>query len=177
MKARLGRDHLDTIRVMNNLAISYAALGRHAEAIKLCEQTLALRKARLGPDHPETLASMNNLAISYVALGRHAEAIKLFEATLTRRKAKLGPDHPDTVGSLFNLGLSYMKVKKFQAAEALFLDLVRPDKSAKSPPTQAQVKAIQHLIRLYDAWGQPDKSVQWRKKLENSKKELKASGA
>ena len=47
---------------MNNLAISYADLGRHAEALKLHEETLALRKAKLGPDHPDTLSSMNNLA-------------------------------------------------------------------------------------------------------------------
>ena len=47
---------------MNNLAASYSALGRHAEALKLREETLALMKAKLGPDHPDTLASMNNLA-------------------------------------------------------------------------------------------------------------------
>ena len=50
---------------MNNLATSYDALGRYAEALKLHEETLALRKAKLGPDHPDTLASMNNLANSY----------------------------------------------------------------------------------------------------------------
>ena len=56
---------------MNNLANSYAALGRHAEALKLHEETLTLRKAKLGPDHPDTLASMGNLADSLVA-GRSA---------------------------------------------------------------------------------------------------------
>ena len=55
----------------------YAVLGRYAEALKLREQTLALRKAKLGPDHPDTLSSMNNLAVSYAALGRQAEALKL----------------------------------------------------------------------------------------------------
>ena len=44
---------------MNNLAESYQALGRHAEALKLHEETLALQKAKLGPDHPDTLMSMN----------------------------------------------------------------------------------------------------------------------
>ena len=58
---------------MNNLANSYAALGRHADALALHEQTLALHKAKLGPDHPDTLRSMNNLANSYYALGRHAD--------------------------------------------------------------------------------------------------------
>ena len=79
---------------MNNLAYSYHALGRHAEALKLREETLALRKAKLGPDHPDTLTSMNNLATSYYALGRHAEALKLHEETLALRKAKLGPTTP-----------------------------------------------------------------------------------
>ncbi len=55
--ALLGPDHPDTLSSMNNLAISYAALGRHAEALKLREETLALRKAKLGPDHPDTLGA------------------------------------------------------------------------------------------------------------------------
>ena len=88
---------------MNNLANSYADLGRQAEALKLREETLALRKAKLGPDHPDTLSSMNNLANSYAALGRQAEALKLREETLALRKAKLGPDHPDTLTSMNNL--------------------------------------------------------------------------
>ena len=60
---------------MNNLANSYHALGRYADAVKLHKETLALRKAKLGPEHPDTLSSMNNLAGSYAALGRHAEAL------------------------------------------------------------------------------------------------------
>ena len=62
-KAKLGPDHPDTLRSMNNLANSYDALGRHADALKLREETLALLKAKLGPDHPDTLCSMNNLAM------------------------------------------------------------------------------------------------------------------
>ena len=42
---------------MNNLAISYAVLGRQAEALKLREETCRC-KAKLGPDHPDTLWSM-----------------------------------------------------------------------------------------------------------------------
>ena len=40
---------------MINLASSYADFGRHADALKLREETLALQKAKLGPDHPDTL--------------------------------------------------------------------------------------------------------------------------
>ena len=37
---------------MNNLANSYDALGRHAEALKLYEETLALRKPSSAPTTP-----------------------------------------------------------------------------------------------------------------------------
>ena len=114
-----GERHPDTLSSMNDLAASYAVLGRQAEALKLREQTLALRKAKLGPDHPDTLLSMDNLAASYAALGRQAEALKLREQTLALRKAKLGPDHPDTLGSMDNLAASYAALGR--QAEALKL--------------------------------------------------------
>jgi hypothetical protein len=61
------------------LQICFAAtdLGRQADALKLNEETLALRKAKLGPDHPDTLASMRDLAESYLAAGRVREALPL----------------------------------------------------------------------------------------------------
>jgi tetratricopeptide (TPR) repeat protein len=117
MKAKLGPDHPDTLRSMHNLANSYKALGRHADALKLGEQTLALMKAKLGPDHPDTLASMHNLANSYKALGRHADALKLREETFALRKAKLGPDHPDTLNSGWGVIDSLVALKR--PAEAL----------------------------------------------------------
>jgi serine/threonine-protein kinase len=103
----LGPGHPDTLTSMNNLANSYAALGRHADALQLREQTLTLLKARLGPGHPNTLMTMNNLAIGYAALGRHADASRLLEQTLALRKLRLGPGHPDTLTSMNNLANSY----------------------------------------------------------------------
>jgi hypothetical protein len=58
----------------------YIDLGRHAEALKLHEETLTLQQAKLRPDHTETLRSMNNVAYNYAELGRHAEALKLQSA-------------------------------------------------------------------------------------------------
>ena len=74
---------------MNNLAASYTALGRHAEALKLREETLALRKAKLGPDHPDTLMTMGNLAESLVALDRPSEAVAIIDDCLRRAEGKI----------------------------------------------------------------------------------------
>ena len=66
-------------------------------ALKLREETLALRRTKLGPDHPDTLISMINLADGYLQLGRFSEAVKLNEETLALCKSKLGGSHPDTL--------------------------------------------------------------------------------
>jgi Tetratricopeptide repeat len=60
---------------MAHVATCYAGLGRHAEALKLHEETLALMKTKLGPDHLITLSCMSNLADLHAALGRHADAL------------------------------------------------------------------------------------------------------
>jgi tetratricopeptide (TPR) repeat protein len=104
---------------MNNLTSSYYTLGRHAEALKLCEETLVLQKAKLGPDHPDTLDSMHNLAEFYRRAGRLAEALKLHEETLALRQAKLGPDHPRTLGSQVAVARSLLELGR--SAEAIAL--------------------------------------------------------
>jgi tetratricopeptide (TPR) repeat protein len=104
---------------MNDLALSYAALNRQAEALELREQTLAARKRVLGADHPDTLWSMQNLALSYAALNRHGEALKLREETLDALKRVLPKDHPHTLVSMNGLAVSYFTLNRH--AEALKL--------------------------------------------------------
>ena len=86
---------------MHLLARTYAALGRHAEAAKLGEETLALQRVKLRSDHPATLWRMHDLANSYAALDRYAEAVKLYEETLAPRKNE--PGAFDTGQSMNNL--------------------------------------------------------------------------
>jgi serine/threonine protein kinase/tetratricopeptide (TPR) repeat protein len=115
----LGPDHPDTLRSMHGLARSYHDLGRYADALRLNEETLALRRARLGPYQPDTLQSMNNLAVNLDALGRHAEALRVREETLNQCKAWLGPDHPTTLMSMHNLAITYQALGRI--ADALKL--------------------------------------------------------
>ncbi len=101
---------------MGNLASSYDMVGRHADALKLREETLALRQTKLGADHPSTLLSMNALGDSYSSLGRHNDALKLREQTLALRKTKFGADHPETLMCMNNLAASYSAVGRHSDA-------------------------------------------------------------
>jgi tetratricopeptide (TPR) repeat protein len=132
---------------MSNLANSYDALGRHADALKLREQTLALQKTRLGPEHPDTLTGMNNLAVSYDALGRHADALKLREQTLALQKARLGPDHPDTLLGMNNLASSYAVLGRHADALLLFEETLGLRKAKLGPD---------HPDTLVGMWGVAD---------------------
>jgi hypothetical protein len=104
---------------MIHVAGNYSILGRHGEALKLYEDTLALRRTMLGPDHPDTLSTMYRLADEYAALDRQAEALRLREELLALRKAKLGPDHPDTLFSMYALAISYTAVGRHAEAVRL----------------------------------------------------------
>jgi tetratricopeptide (TPR) repeat protein len=102
---------------MGNLAQSYLAVGRHADALRLNEETLALRRSTLGPDHPNTLWSMNNLAETYFKMGRYAEALQRGKETLALRQVKLGPDHRETLMSMQIVADSYAQLG--QGADAI----------------------------------------------------------
>ena len=108
----LGPDHRATLASMMNLANSYEALNRPADALKLREETLATQKRVLPTDHPDTLLSTMNLASSYEALNRPDDALKLREETLAIQQRVLSKDHPDTLRSMINLASSYSAAKR-----------------------------------------------------------------
>jgi tetratricopeptide (TPR) repeat protein len=147
----LGPDHPDTLTSMHHLAKSYADLGRHADALKLREETLARRKARLGPDHPDSLASMSNLANSYARFGRAADALKLREETLALYKAKLGPDHPDTLRSMNNVAVSYYRVGRHADALKLYEETLALRKVKLGPNHPDTLASMNNLALSYDA--------------------------
>jgi tetratricopeptide (TPR) repeat protein len=144
---------------MHGLANSYYELGRFAEALKLCEETLTLRKAKLGPDHPDTLNSMNNLANSYDALGRHAEALKLREETLALQQAKLGPDDPDTLISMHNLAISYFDLGRSAEALELREETLALRKAKLGPDHPETLRSMNTLALSYEALGRPAQAL------------------
>ena len=155
---RGGDDHA-TINSMHNLANSYAALGRRADALKLREETLTLMKAKLGPDHPDTLISMGNLANSYAHHGRHADALKLNEETLALMKAKLGPNHPDTLAIMGNLVNRYFDLGRYSDALKLNEETLALMKAKLGPDHPDTLKCMSSLAVSYAVGGRPAEAL------------------
>jgi tetratricopeptide (TPR) repeat protein len=99
---------------MNNLALTYSDLGRHADALDMQEKVLEFRLRELPQAHPDigdVLArswekkhctdiltsgvSMNNLAITYVALRRYDDALSMRKKLLEFFLRILPSDHPN----------------------------------------------------------------------------------
>jgi serine/threonine protein kinase len=114
-----GPDDSDTLACANDLANTYQAEGRYAEAVALHEKTLARLKAVLGRDHRTTLRTMSNLVFGYNCVERYAEAVRLGEETLILIKNAPGPSHNDMLACMHNLAISYGFVGRH--AEALKL--------------------------------------------------------
>jgi hypothetical protein len=92
MKDKLGPRHPDTLLSMNNLASSYMVVGRHADALRLLEETSPLMGATFGPDHYNTITGMRNLALGLIKANRGAEAVGLIDEFVRRAEGKaFGP--------------------------------------------------------------------------------------
>jgi hypothetical protein len=63
-KRVLGKEHLDTLTSMANLASTFWNQGRGKEAKELFVQVMEMFKRVLGEEHPDMLTSMNNLAFT-----------------------------------------------------------------------------------------------------------------
>jgi tetratricopeptide (TPR) repeat protein len=170
---RLGPDHRETLACANDLADSYAALGRHAEALKLREETLALRREKLGPDDPDTLTSMNSVARGFSETGRAPEAVELFEKTLALRKAKLGADHPDTLASMHGLSQVYTGLGRLQDVVRLSEETVAMRKARLGPDHPDTLASMSTLAVNYWALGRNAEALKLREEvLDLCKKKL-----
>ena len=129
MKAKLGADHPDTLKSMNNLAQAYQSAGKLDLALLLYEESLKLMKAKLGADHPDTLAFMGNLAAGYWSAQQLDKSVPLFEEALKLQEKKLGRQHPDTQLTVANLGVNYKDAGRVREALPLLEEAFQTTKA------------------------------------------------
>jgi tetratricopeptide (TPR) repeat protein len=157
-----GPDHPDTLLSMNRLATCYTDLGRHAEALKLHEETWAVRKAVLGSDHPETLITMNNVAFGYATAKRFDEAIRLGQAVLELRTKTLGPEHTHTLMSRMVLARSYGMAGRYAEALQLGEETLALQKTTLAPHHPLTLRSMFNLALTYAKLGRQDEALKLR---------------
>ncbi len=83
-----------------------------------------------------------------------------------RREA---PQEMPPLISMYNLALVHHKQGHYDKAEPLLVELVELSQGVLIEGHQDTVAAMNELIKLYDAWGKPQKAEQWRSKLPRKK--------
>ncbi|MGA7239941.1 MAG: FxSxx-COOH system tetratricopeptide repeat protein [Bryobacteraceae bacterium] len=116
----LGREHPNTLTLVNNLAFLLSSKGDYDGAEPLYRRALEAQERVLGHEHPNTLTSVNNLASLIENKGDYDAAEPLYRRALEARERMLGREHPDTLSSVNNLALLLDNKGDYDAAEPLF---------------------------------------------------------
>ncbi len=173
-QAKLGAEHLETLKCMDDLAAAYIDAGDPDHALPLLEKTLKLRTTKLGTSHPDTLTTMFNLGAAYELAGNLDHSALLLEKTLKLRKAKLGLDHPDTLRTMAALGETYHYAGKKKRALLIFEETLKLRKAKLGPDHPDTLSSINNLAAAYDEAGKPEEAL--RLYQENLQRELAMLG-
>jgi eukaryotic-like serine/threonine-protein kinase len=154
-----GPNHADTLTSMHHLADSYSGGDRHAEAVQLFEETLALRKETLGAVHPDTLLTSVGLGCAYRDLGRIYDAEKVLEETQKLLEDTLGPDHPHTLSNMTGLSLAYVLHRRYGEALELAKKALDRRKAKHGPNDPRTLDAMDAVAVIQQGLGQYEDSI------------------
>ena len=163
-RAKLGREHPDTLRAMGNLASSYKAADRLEDGLSWIDGMYVLSRDSLGSRHPTTLAAMELLAGFYDTKSSGTDdwletSIGLKENVLRLRRETLGPEHLDTLTAMGNLANSYGQSGRLKEALGMreeVLRLMREKLGADHPDT---LTAMQNLAISYSDTGRLEEAL------------------
>jgi nucleoside phosphorylase/tetratricopeptide (TPR) repeat protein len=116
----LGKDHEDTLDIMDNLGEVLLELGQYTEAKQIMEQVLEGRNVVLGPEHPDTLSSLEIYSWVFAGQGEYARAQEIRERTLQGFEKVLGPEHLSTLDCLAGLGSILVQLGQYEDAAAIY---------------------------------------------------------
>lgn len=133
-----------------------------------------MEAARLFGRNPNSSTRASALAVrgSMLLVQKKPAAAELkLRESLTLRE-NIQPDAWTTFETKSLLGEALLEQKKYAEAEPLLLSGYQGMKKHEDKiPAREKVrltKALQRLVRLYEAWGKPEEAARWRKELETT---------
>jgi tetratricopeptide (TPR) repeat protein len=117
--ARPKNDQAEFVSIadLNDQSESLFNRGLYAEAQRLDEKVLEIRRRLFDDEHPDIARSYGNIAADIKEQGKYAAAQPLFEKALEITRHVLGDNHPDTASNYANLAVDLMYQGKSAAAQ------------------------------------------------------------
>ena len=176
--SKLGPDRPQTLALRNNLAAAYDAAGQFDKSEPLYRDRLKQARKESGPKGWLTSTALAVLGMNLLNQQKWAEAEPVLRECLAIREKAL-PDHWGTFNARSLLGGSLLGQKKYALAEPLVLSGYEGMKAREATIPERQkwklTRACKRVVQLYEAWARPEKTAEWRRKLESTTPELPAS--
>jgi tetratricopeptide (TPR) repeat protein len=152
----LGPDHPETVNSIENLAVVYSWLGRHADAIDLYKRVVESSRKTLGPDHLTTLECERHLGAAYGAAGQWDTSVPLLEQVLEKQRTIFGLTNDSAVRTMAQLAMQYGDVDRLDDSLALYERALECLK-AQNAPTEW---CLRQCARVYQQAGKLDRADQ-----------------
>jgi serine/threonine-protein kinase len=122
--AQKANEELLAAEILHNLGGLFLLKGKHAEATKAHQKSLAIRRELLGDFHTDTAESIKELSVVLGTIGKLDEAEKLNREALKILQKIYRGEHPDIASAMTTLA-SAIEHKNAAEAEKLFREALR----------------------------------------------------
>jgi serine/threonine protein kinase/tetratricopeptide (TPR) repeat protein len=163
----LGEEHPEVAASLNNLAHVLNEKGDYAQAEVLYREALAIWRKLLGSEHPYVAEGLTGLADALRHQHKILEAETLAREGLAIRQRVLPKDHPDIALAQSVLGACLTEERRYQEAEPFLLGSYPVLKSKRGEGSREARAALEGVVRLYEAWGKPNKAAEYKALLRN----------
>ncbi len=164
---KLGPDHPETLSILSNIADAHEQTRRLDLAEPLRRLAVDRARKRFGPADPWTASALVGLGSTLLQQKKWAEAEPVLRECLVIRE-KTMPEDWTTFNTRSMLGDSLAGQKNYAEAEPLLVSGYEGMKAREAKiPAVARVRideAIERLVKLYEAWGKPEKAAESRAK-------------
>ena len=155
----LGLNHQDTLRSVNNLAMSYYGVEDYEKASELYERALEAWTEQLGWEHTNTLMTCNGLAGVYFSSKEYDRSIEMYDLVVKGFKRSMGEFHPLTLIAISNLANVFRKTNENDKALDLFESAMKGNEKTKGVDHADTLSAYSDLACVYESLGFHDKAI------------------
>jgi tetratricopeptide (TPR) repeat protein len=138
------------------------------EAEDIHREALAMRRKLLGQEHPLVAISLFNLADVLCDEGKLAEAEPLVRECLSIRERRI-PDQWRVFSTRSLLGGILLARRQYAEAEPLLVSgyegMRQREEKISADGKMHPKEALERLVQLYEATGQPEKAAEYKQKL------------
>jgi tetratricopeptide (TPR) repeat protein/predicted Ser/Thr protein kinase len=171
LQKMFGLDHSYAVSALTSWGVLLQDEGKDMEAETTLSKALELNRKNLTPGYSTTRSCLFALSRLRLKQGRDADAEKLL-----REAIEITNEHGYPIWDRFDgqslLGAALLGQGKYAEAEPLLISGYEGLQEL-SPAISVEAnlpEAGERIVRLYTAWGQPEKAAEWRQRLQDPEK-------